>query len=123
MSHSKKRRGHWSFVGGFREAIWDPSVRLLLGLTAIVILAGAIFYMVAEGWSFLDSLYFATVTISTVGYGDFAPETVFGRLFTVVYIVMGIGLFLALASAFADHLIDRAQRNHGGSKHGHDPES
>ena len=78
--------------------------------------------MVVEGWGFVDSLYFATVTISTVGYGDFSPVTTVGRLFTVGYIVVGIGLFVALASAFADHFIRRAREDRGLSEDGQDPD-
>lgn len=98
---------------GFLEAILDPAVRLLLAMTATIILLGAGVYSVVEGWSFVDSVYFATVTLATVGYGDFAPQTTFGRLFTVGFILIGIGLFVALASALADHMIRRAQMDRG----------
>ncbi|SNS14673.1 potassium channel family protein [Tropicimonas sediminicola] len=98
---------------GFIEAINDPGVRILLALTATVILGGALVYSLLEGWGFVDSIYFATVTLATVGYGDLAPQTTLGRLFTVGYIILGIGLFVALASAMADHLIRRAKQDHG----------
>lgn len=107
------RRNAWTFFRGFRDAITDPGVRVLIILTATIVCAGALFYSMVEGWGFIDSLYFAMVTIATVGYGDFAPQTTLGRLFTVGYIVIGIGLFVALASAFADHFIRRARDEFG----------
>ncbi len=122
MSRPPGRHSTWTSIRGFREAILDPGVRLLIGLTAFVILGGAPFYMTVEGWGFVDSLYFATVTISTVGYGDLSPETAFGRLFTIGYIVVGIGLFVALASAIADHLIRRARRDLGVLESCQDPD-
>ncbi|WP_068108789.1 potassium channel family protein [Tropicimonas marinistellae] len=109
---SQKKRRH-TFIHGFLDAVSDPGVRLLLALTATVVFAGAVVYSFLEGWGVVDSIYFATVTIATVGYGDLAPQTSAGRLFTVGYIVVGIGLFVALASALANHLIRRAQRDLG----------
>ena len=54
-----------------------------------------------EGWSLLDSAYFAVVTIATVGYGDLTPETTLGKIFTIGYIFAGIGLFLAAVTALS----------------------
>lgn len=102
-----------TLLEGLREALRDPSVRLLLMLTASFLMAGALVYSLVEGWGAVDSIYFATVTIATVGYGDFSPQTDIGKLFTVFYIIAGIGLFVALASAIADHLISRAKADLG----------
>lgn len=44
----------------------------------------------SEPWTVTDSLYFTLVTISTVGYGDFAPTTVEGQVFTVLFCFVGI---------------------------------
>jgi voltage-gated potassium channel Kch len=63
--------------------------------------AGAVFYRAVEGWGWLDSLYFSTVTLATVGYGDLAPATDVGRLFTILYLFVGLGIlaeFIRLAS-------------------------
>jgi voltage-gated potassium channel Kch len=62
---------------------------------------GTFFYHSVEGWGWLDSLYFSTVTLATVGFGDFAPATPAGRLFTVVYLIVGLGIlaeFIRLAA-------------------------
>jgi hypothetical protein len=42
----------------------------------------------------VDALYFSVVTLTTVGYGDFAPQTDLGKLFTAVYVRLGIGILL-----------------------------
>ena len=45
------------------------------------------------------------MTIATVGFGDLAPKTTLGKLFTVGYVVCGLGLFVAMAPAIADGLL------------------
>jgi voltage-gated potassium channel Kch len=55
-----------------------------------------------KGRSAVDSLYFSVVTLATVGYGDLAPKTTEGKLFTIVYLLVGIGLFVAVAQGLAN---------------------
>jgi voltage-gated potassium channel len=59
-----------------------------------------------------QSIYWAIITLASVGYGDISPITPLGRLLTVVVAIIGIGIFAIpaglLASAFTDQLrIDR----------------
>jgi len=51
-------------------------------------------YRVLEGWNWIDCLYFSVVTITTVGYGDIAPTTSAGKIFTIFYIIVGLGIIL-----------------------------
>lgn len=76
------------------------------GLAVFVILLisfGTWFYMQVEGWHFIDALYFSAVTLTTVGYGDFTPQTDLGKLFTIGYLFVGIGAILAFVNALARH--------------------
>ena len=45
---------------------------------------------ITEDLRLLDSFYFSVVTLATVGYGDFTPQTDAGKLFTAVYVLVGI---------------------------------
>ncbi len=61
-----------------------------------------------------QSIYWAVVTLASVGYGDISPVTPMGRALTVVLSLIGIGIFAIpaglLASAFTDQLrIDREE--------------
>ena len=52
-----------------------------------------------------EALWWTIVTMTTVGYGDYVPTTISGRLLAVVLMFLGVGLFGVLtsflASAFA----------------------
>jgi len=68
------------------------------------------FYHNVEGWTHLDAAYFVTMTITTIGYGDFAPHTDEGKIFTMFVGFIGIGLaFLLIANmvSFREKALDR----------------
>jgi len=57
-------------------------------------------YHALEGWDWLKAAYFATTTLTTVGYGDVYPTTDASRLFTIFYIWGGIGVaFMTIYTA------------------------
>lgn len=93
------------FVHAIQFAARDPEFRTLAALTATLLALGTFFYRTIEGWSWLDSLYFCVITLATVGYGDFSPETAAGKIFTMIYIFLGIGLLVAVFSRLADALL------------------
>jgi hypothetical protein len=92
-------------ANGFRFAFGQPEVRAIAMLAGAMIAFATVFYRLVEGWSLLDSAYFSVVTIATVGYGDLAPKTVLGKLFTIGYIFAGIGIFVAAATAIAQAVL------------------
>jgi voltage-gated potassium channel Kch len=68
-----------------------------LALFSILTLAvGTIIYHSIEKWSWLDSFYFSAVSLTTVGYGDLTPTTNIGKLFTVFYLFIGIGIIASV---------------------------
>ena len=72
----------------------------------IVILAGGIIYSNLEGWSFVDSIYFSAVTITTLGYGDFVPETQAGKIFTILFSISGIAIGLYILTMVGKNIFD-----------------
>ena len=55
-------------------------------------LVGALFYCTIEGWTVIDAMYFTAATFTTVGYGDVRPETDGGKIFSCLYIIVGISV-------------------------------
>lgn len=99
------------FWFAIRMALRDPTFRLLIALTASLLLVGTWVFHQVEGWAYLDSFYFSSITLLTVGYGDFTPETAAGKLLTVFYGFSGIGLLVALLARFAEALIQSHREN------------
>ena len=93
------------FFRAIIKGLKDPEFRAILITVFLVILIGTLFYMKVEKWSLIDSVYFCVITLTTVGYGDLSPTTPISRIFTVVYILIGIGILLAF--------IDKIVRNVG----------
>jgi voltage-gated potassium channel len=74
--------------------LWRRSrnFRVLVYLVVFLLLSGTAFYSIVEGWSPLDAFYFSVTTLTTVGFGDLAPKTALGKLYTVLYLFVGLGL-------------------------------
>ena len=71
----------------------------LLFAIALAIGLGTLGFHLIEGWSFVDSLYIAAQTVTTVGYGDVVPVTAAGRVFATLFMLVGVGtVFYALTS-------------------------
>jgi voltage-gated potassium channel Kch len=95
----------WVLVYRFLRTVWallkDRDTRGVVYVVILVLLVGTVFYHFNEGWSWLDSLYFSVITLTTVGYGDFSPKTDFGKVFTMIYIVVGLGILAGFISLVA----------------------
>lgn len=86
-------------------------------IALVVLMAGGIIaYMTLEGWSFLDSLWMAVVSITTVGYGDKVPATHSGRIATMFLIVGGVGLYTYVLSSVLLALVEGQLLNVWGEK-------
>ena len=81
----------------------DREYRNLLITTNIILAIGTTVYHFVEGWSWVDSLYFSVITLTTIGYGDFSPATDAGKIFTLVYTMIGLGVILSFIHTIYHH--------------------
>lgn len=89
-------------MGLFRKRTFAANYRRILNTLAAVAIAivfGTTGFYLIEGWSLFDSLYVATQTVTTVGYGDVAPATRAGRLFATAFMLAGVGVVLYALTA------------------------
>lgn len=106
-------RYHRAFVLSKEELI-------LFGLTSLLVLflaAVGIFYFENPGQpdvfsSVFNSLWWAIITLTTVGYGDMVPLTAGGRFFTFLILVVGIGV-VAVPTAIFSSALSRARDEEG----------
>lgn len=66
---------------------------LPLGMLILTILFGTAGYFIIENFSFLEALYMTVITIATVGFTEVRPLSDNGRIFTILLILLNIGLF------------------------------
>jgi voltage-gated potassium channel len=90
-------------------------IAALLTLTAIVV-GGAAQNAVAAGefGSLWDGVWWAVVTVTTVGYGDIYPKTVEGRLIGMVLMFVGIGFLSLLTAAVASRFVRQERADEHG---------
>jgi voltage-gated potassium channel len=105
------------FLRALRDA-WNSDVafRTLLALVVSLLVSGMVFFTLAEGWSVLDSFYFSVTTLTTVGFGDPAPATAAGKIFTILYIFVGLGVIVGFINVLAKDTFARQRRRAGVSE-------
>jgi voltage-gated potassium channel len=108
----------------------------LLTVISLVIVVGALMYLI-EGpengfTSIPTSMYWAIVTMTTVGYGDIAPQTFLGQTLAAIVMILGYGIIAIPTGIFSVELISAArqpphkvitQACPGCSAEGHDPDA
>ena len=92
----------------------DSLAPTFIGSLIVVIMAG---FMIAgldpaieNAW---DGVWWAWVTVTTVGYGDIVPSTNIGRLFAAILMVVGLGLISLLTASIAAWRVARSEETSG----------
>lgn len=100
-------------LGAFLAILKEDDAKALFALAIGMLISGMFAYHSIEKLSYMDSLYFSFVTLTTIGYGDFVPVTTLGKVFTMGYATLGIGigivsLFIAMVARY--YLTDKKEK-------------
>ena len=67
--------------------------RLPLILTVLTIMVGTLGYVIIDDFALMDAIYQTGITFTTVGFGEIAPVSDAGRIFTITLIISGFAVF------------------------------
>ncbi|KAH7000931.1 hypothetical protein EDB80DRAFT_647825 [Ilyonectria destructans] len=74
------------------------------------LLLGARVFSIVEDWNYLDAVYWADVTLLTVGFGDYAPTTTLGRALLIPYVLFGIISLGLIIDSIRSLILERGGR-------------
>jgi voltage-gated potassium channel len=105
----------------FRVAVRDHEFLPVLGAAGILILSGTIAYSVIEGWNVIDGFYFSisTLTTSMVADPELVLTTSWMKVFTPLYMLVGIGVLVELLRRFGMSYVEVFREGH--RRHDRDP--
>ncbi|MCF6310003.1 MAG: NAD-binding protein [Sulfurimonas sp.] len=78
--------------------------RLPLILTVLTMMIGTIGFVVIDDFSLMDAIYQTGITFTTVGFGEIAPVSDAGRIFTITLIISGFAIFTSAISILVSEL-------------------
>jgi len=99
-----------------RRALIASTAKITVFLFAVlssVVIIGAVMYMIEgpeNGFKSIPlSIYWAIVTLTTVGYGDIAPSTMLGQFLAAIVMIMGYGI-IAVPTGIVSVALNKSQR-------------
>lgn len=88
---------------------WRKILVFLFAILALVIIFGSLMYVVegkeAGFTSIPKSIYWTIVTLTTVGYGDIAPQTPLGQMIAAFIMIMGYGIIAVPTGIYSAELV------------------
>jgi len=105
------------FFKAIRDGLKEPEFRALAVAVMVVLASGTLFYHRVEGWSWLDSLYFTVITLTTIGYGDLSPTLPISKVFTIAFIFIGLGAFSTFVVLVAERAGQTPLRRRNTDRH------
>ncbi|RYO89413.1 hypothetical protein DL764_008581 [Monosporascus ibericus] len=76
----------------------------------VYLLLGALIFSSIENWKYLDGVYWADVTLFTVGYGDYAAATTLGRVILMPYALVGVTSLGLVIGSIRNLALERGKR-------------
>ena len=84
---------------------------IFLILTLLFLLIGGTFvFHRLEGWNYVDSFYFSTMTLTTIGYGDLHPTMPLTKIIVSFYALYGVAIVLYILTLFISNHMNRQEQ-------------
>lgn len=92
----------------------------ILGVFVVIVVGSTLgLYLIDPSMNnWFDVLWFVVVSITTVGYGDITPSTIFGKVFSLILLIIGVFIFSAITGAISSYFMDNLLQE--GSYHIHE---
>jgi hypothetical protein len=103
-AHVRRRSARFLIRPVLRFIAQTPGRACVYLLLGTVIIGGALFSLAEKEGSWIDGMWWAIVTLTTVGYGDYSPATVAGRWVAVFVMAGGLGSVAILTGLLADEI-------------------
>jgi hypothetical protein len=88
-----------------RQRTFGADFSIVTMFFVFLLLSATLFYHLAEDWSLVDSFYFSSTTLITIGHAELLPSSDLSKLFTVFLSFVGVSTFLALTTLVAGELL------------------
>ncbi len=82
--------------------------KFIVAVCLVILVAsfGTAGYMLIEGWDFIDALYMTVITLASVGFKEVHDLSLFGRIFTIIIIIGGVGTVAYALTAGAKIILE-----------------
>lgn len=99
------------------EKIWFELLVILIISLQCILISGVLFYSVEHGknpevTNIFDGIWWAVITLTTIGYGDVVPVTFLGRWIAMIVAIIGVWLVALPTGILASWFIHALQREH-----------
>jgi len=89
----------------FRKLFWAVIIYLVLVIESAILFGMLETHHDGNQWHFWQGTWFSFVTLTTMGYGDFAPKTSMGRLLVVVNGTLGFGMVVFIFGSLGTYIV------------------
>lgn len=90
----------------FKQLFLLRSLSVPFLLMGGVVVFGVMGFMIIEGYTFLEALYMTIITIGGVGYSEVRALSDMGRIFTIILIIINLGLFTYFITLLTRYFMD-----------------
>lgn len=101
----------WDYLKDLSVSMLRPATGFLVIFAFTVMAFGALLIFLAERGTnpqfshYFDALYFAVTVMTTVGLGDIHPITILGKALTMLYMVVGAGIFVSFTAVISTSIM------------------